>query len=603
MDEARKKRQRMLYALMGKSSYYTIREKKVAKEMMRTGEISAFTYSLNPIFLEKLYEDTHMFITFVDSRRADCYFELKSYLEKNKNKYTAFCTAGDADFVILSLADNKSHERFYDTLLDIHKLAPFDEKVEELLHSYKISKYYILSGKSIASFEDINEEDINRDVDFLSKIDLTQKNYMNPILVKRFRSENAVKDFLEELERRKILINYYIIRNFISYKIRAYVLVLYTQIGFENHILRIKDITLPIIDFFSVTPSHIYDKFYNKVDFVIVAEFDSIEQYHQWKERLYVICNEKSQNINVMTYVVEGIISEIPYGVGNYSAFQDLCTEYQLRQPDNGISLGRPIYYGAEEKNVEIYMDLRTLNEHGLILGEPKQGKTTTVMAIAKNISKTGKRVHIVDSTGGLDTKIVEFLPSNFPKEIVDIKGVLERGYITFSNLANGIYFYNPNEKNLIKIVRLILEAIPSKDTKQRLTSDIIIFEESHKIFSNKILIDAIFSKIRTAGRQGVSIWFSTQKLSDLPTKKTSKGECDLQSDLHNRIVHKTQEIDVDDVAKFLFEPLGNGIEVYDLTREIVNLRPGEAFVSLPSVKNGVRQLPPIKIKIISKKV
>jgi len=547
-------------------------------------------FTINPYALQIIQKDVNNYILFIDARINSCYLKVKEHLEKNKHKISSFSSVGDADFIVEYSSTDLVHNRFKKEIYDLLETAPKEKPGEKLVESFKITKTFILKGTN-NDYTQKNEYDLADDD--IPKISQLQSDYTKKASIGALGGERKLKKFLHDIRDKQILLGYYIIGEPIKATIKAYVLLLYSRTGYEHILLRNKSVREKVVDFHAISIDSGDDEFYKQANFLITAEFNSILEYHVWKENLYISSKENEHQINVMTFILENVISDIPVGVGNYTLFDEVARNYNIGLNDK-VFFGHPYYYEELKTQYNICINLSTLKENGFIIGEPGTGKTYTAMVLAKKFFDKQKRVHIVDCSGGISDKFNEVFPNNSLDIVknVELSKAKESGKIFPS--SHNIFFYQPEDKK--EYCDLVLDMANyitkmANPNENRVTTDILILEEAHLLFRDVEVTQAILECITISGRKGFSIWFSTQKLSHLPTT--------LLSNLRNRIVHKVDNAEKKLVYELL---LSSGEEnIYDnLEKELITLEKGQAIVSFVFPKNNLDiELSPLKIKIM----
>jgi len=558
------------------------KEKKVLKNYYNNFR-PAFT--LNPYAITFFQKNVSNYLLFIDTRINSCYLRVKEFLEKNGHKITSYCCVGDADFIVEYSATEMVHKHFKEEIFKLIIGAPRENDKEKLVESFKISKTFILKGTE-NNYSEKNEYELNTDE--IQKISQIQSDYLKKNV---FQNESQVKSFLQELRNRQILLGYYQLGDTTKATTKAYVLLLYTLPGYEHIVLKNKNIKDKIIDFHSINTDCVYDEFYKKANFLITAQFCNIDEYHNWKENLYKLSKDNENQINVMTFILENKISEIPNGIGNYALFDEIAKSYNTGV-NNKIIIGQPYYYSEIKNNYNICVHLNTLKENGFIIGEPGTGKTYTATVLSKKLFDKKKRVHIIDCTGGISGKFTEVFP-DFPKEFIKHVDTINLELQTeLLDQSNHILFYQPRKEDYCKLASKIANHIIEvlNPDEIRTTNNIIIFEEAHLLFNDENTSKVLKESITISGRKGFSIWFSTQKLSHLPAA--------LHSNLRNRIVHKVDNAEKKEVAKLLLSSDEESI-YEDLEKELISLGKGQAIISLvfPQKPND-KELSPLKIII-----
>jgi hypothetical protein len=577
----------LLLAIQHKS-YFDLsgKQKMQFNELVKEKKIKTLTFSINPNFLLKLQPNIHQYIMFIDARRADYYFKVKEYIEGKKEYVNAFFTTGDADYIVHYSTTEAIHNTIKKEILEIlNKIIQVDD-TEELIQCFRVSKQMMIKGKpSSSNIPDTDELTF----DDRSKVAHLLNNYHSEKNTKRLGSPLLLKKFLKELERKDILENYYAITT-INSKIKAVVLILYTAPGFDNIFRTDREIAKNIIDLYEVKGDNLTDPWFQRANYAIFASFNSMNEYHSWKERVYTESLQISQTINFMTYVVEDTISEIPQSIGNLREFEELIIMYNKSPKAEKILMGKPFYYDEVEENQEVSLNAEFLKDQGMFIGYMGSGKTYTAVEFAKRLTKQGINVHFIDTTNGILKKIDEdFSELKGTDSLVQIE-VNGKEDVNLFNGGGKIYIYNVKGEEYPDFVASICTKIEGYGgSPGRKTTDVIIFEEAHILFSDPKATKKIFKTIKFAGRNGCSLWFSTQKLADFPIDGTNTN---LASLLKNRVVQKIEPSEAESIAHFLSE---NDKAILYTTRESLRkLNKGEALVSL---YNDEKQLKPIRIK------
>lgn len=567
-------------------SYFDLngKEKKFIEELIREKKIKCLSYSLNPEFLNKIQPNLFNYIMFIDARRADYYFKIKQYIEERRDQFNSYLTTGDADFIISYSATKTNHHIIKKEVSQILDKIPVETQ-DALVQCFQVSKQLILKGKTCST--DYNETE---ELTFDEKIKISASlcNYYSEKVVKRFRSIKAVKDFLKKLEKNDILETYYTIGGFPE-KIKAIVLILYTDVGYEKIFKTNKEIAKNIVDLYELSGENIVDPFFKRANYAIFGEFQNMAQYHEWKEKVYNSSIQNSQLINFMTYVVEDTISEIPQTIGDLKGFEELCESY-FKSKGQRIFVGNPYYYDEVEENKSIYLNPDYLKEQGLIIGYMNSGKTYSAIELSKRYVKEGLRVHFLDCTGGLTGKIKKEFPEIMEQALFSEVSIDKDQQGDLAN-NSGLTVYNIPEAEYFSFVKKLLNKIQEKpDSTGRKTTDMVIFEEAHKLFKDKETVDKLFTTIKFVGRKGLSLWFSTQRFSDFPYDASGVN---FAKDLKNRIIHKIDESEANSIADFLCPD--DKTNTYLLVEELKKLIPGQAIVSF---YNEDTQLKPVKVSV-----
>jgi len=544
---------------------------------------------LNPYARKYILKNTDDYVLFVDARRNDCYLDIKKLLEDNREKFSSFCCAGDADFIIEYSATENVHKAFLKEIYDLVKQAPKESETENLVETFKISKVFRTKGVDNNCPE--NKPSYQVSEDDIQKLSQIQNDYTGKVSREIFNKNSELRRFLTGLKDEQIIMGYCPLGEQKITNIKSCVLLLYGNLGYENVIIRDTKIYNKIIDFYSISRVGSGDPFYEYAKYLITAEFTDISEYNEWKEYLYKKSLDSGQTVNVMAFVYEKTISEIPMGIGDYALFDRIATSYSNNDNNNTLFLGNPYFFNTMKDKYKICMYMKTLKENGLIIGEPSTGKTFTAMIIAKKLYDRGKRVHIVDCTGGISNKFSEVYKTraNFI-ENVDVSNYDKSNIF---GQENKIFFYMPDKDNYCHLTNYMLNHIIKMldNDESRITNDILLFEEAHLLFNDETTIKSILECITISGRKGFSIWFSTQKLSSFPQR--------LLSNLKNKIIHRIDDADKKNVANILL--INGGETIYnDLEHELVNLERGQAVVSFVfPVGTKDMELSPLKIKVM----
>ena len=546
---------------------------------------------LNPYARAFIQKNTSDYISFIDARINSCYLIIKDFLEKNKEKISSYCCIGDADFIIEYSATEKIHRDLIKEIYDLMQSAPRENDADKLVEGYKILKVFrtrcIDNNFTEAQSYQISEDELQ----LLAQI---QNDYTSQSAIDLFGSTNELKKFLHELKDNQILLGYCSLGEAKTQPTKSYVLLLYTKPGYENIIFRNKKLINNIVDFYSVDKDNIGDQFYGYAKYLVTAEFANINDYHEWKESLYKLSEEAKHQVNFMTFIWEQTISENPMGIGDYTLFDRVARSYNTDSGDQAF-IGYPYFFNILKNQYKININMNTLKENGLIIGEPGTGKTYTAMVFAKTIYDQKRRIHIVDCTGGISEKFSEVYPEIKDNiiENVSLSAYDNRQFIF--GQEDKIYFYQPEEEDYCKIaIKILKDIVKMKNPDEsRKTSDIIIFEEAHLLFNDDRVRTAIQECIMISGRKGFSIWFSTQKLDAFPPR--------LLSNLRNRIIHRVDAVDKQRISELL---LSNGKDTFydDFEGELVTLDKGEAIVSFVAPSTSIDiELSPLKIKVTKK--
>jgi hypothetical protein len=592
--------QRVLDSLANKHYFeLSSEDRKIANSLNQV--IESYSFIINPLTSKKIQPNVSDFIVFIDSRRADVYTQVRNYLNSRKHLFTSYCAIGDADFVIIFRGVDQVFEEFKSDMLRIHKKAPVEVSAKELINCYRVRNYHMLGGVTTNALADVEDDDLINDQDSIAEIDLLQRNYRSNIVKKNYR-DNDVKNLLNRWRRKGVIANFNIIRDFIPYKIKAYILILYATPKIVNDIRQDKIIRKNIKDLFEVAADPDFgEKFYRMVNYILVAEFDNINSYHKWKETLYDMALEVD-NINVFTFVVEARISEVPLGLGRRHEYSKLCGLYSGREQI--IEIGYPSYLEKEDTTKTIGIDSDVIPLHGLICGEKETGKSTTVVTLATAVNKLSAAVHVIDLTKDATSKLKEVSKRlGISVVTVDINNFINTTF-DINAIERNIYLYDTSSENETqKVAEKLLNSIKEIKGKERELKHMFLFEEAHTLFVNAVTLPSLlFSVIEYAGRKGVGLWFSTQKLSHL----CHDNKC-LYNYLPNIILHKMtleDEIKLGSTILSGFQKQQTFQEfegLYDLPTSIAQLNRGEAFVSFCRRHNGkTLSLPPLKVKMIS---
>ena len=564
----------------------TTSEKRLMDSFFREGRILCYSYILNPAFLKKIQPNLNNYILFIDARRADFYTDIKNYILSRKAQLNGFFTTGDSDFIISYSSTEAIHNTIKTDLMELLNLAPKEDSQDELILSFKITQPLMLKGEFCSVGYNKGEDVIT----FNDKVKIasTLCNYNSEKSIKKFTDKGKVKQFLTRLEKNDIIDGYYCITP-PSQKLKAVVLVLYTQPGYYDKVVKEKkSISKYIIDLFEIQADKINSGFYTRANFAILGEFSSMAEYHKWKEEVYELSLGNSQKINFMTFIIEDVISEIPQTFGGLREFDDLCKLYN-GSSQASIEIGHPFYYDEIEDSRMVKLKFENLKDHGMIIGYQGSGKTYTALELCKRFSFEGLKVHILDSTGGIQKKLNE----DFPELIATGKVAnltIEKGNKVILNNSKDLSLYKIDEDEYCNLVENILSDINKiDDSTGRKTTDIIIFEEALKLFNNVKTLEKIMQVIKVAGRKGFSLWFSTQNFNHFPIVNGVY----LVNDLKNRIIQKIEDTEAENIALFLCE--NDKSSLIPIREELKELTKGQALVSF--YQNNT-QLKPIKVAI-----
>lgn len=581
-----------LKKLQTASSFFTIKSKEtknIIDRLYKKKLITAFTFSINPRILQEINKNLKRYVIFIDCRKASVYARIKKYLYANGQKISSFCTTGDADFVIILTTYESDFQKFITELLSMLEFeAPLEkeEKFEDLINSYELGETEVICGRKISE----HKNDLPKlDLDFLTKLHLVLNDYRSNNVKSFFDDEKEVKKFLNLLQRKNILINYRIIRDFLPFKIRVYILLLYSEPGDVHKIIKKTELLAPVVELSSVRPIDVRDEFYRRADYLISAEFENLNSYHQWKEGIYEITNFR---INLFSFNVEAIISEIPENIGNYIGFFELCSKYS-----QGITIGHPIYLKPDPWDEKICLNFdECMGQHGLICGGKDTGKTSTMALLAVNFLKMKKSVFIMDRTEGAKNALNRMGKEFYDKFVREIYAY-ELDKVVFDRLAPKIQLLRPKDnKELQDLAAFLLGKIKDiKKEKERTVEYVYFFEEADAFFtlSDGEIAKSLFHEIQYAGRECFSIWLSVHA----PSYLSLNGK-NLANDLKNRIFHRLDTPqDAQIAAELLTTSKSKETTLYpDIVSDLTQLSKGEALLSFWSRTNN-RNLAPLKIK------
>ena len=352
------------------------KEKKEIDKFITSKNLE-LTFSLNPYLIQKYQPNILRYLLLIDARKSSFYHKIFNYIKLNINKLNACYATGDTDFVIEYSASEQSHKKIYQDISDIIANAPKGQD-DELIQCYEISKYIIIKGDTNEFSEKKNG--FNLKDDDIQKIVSLQKNYYKDSILKDLSiSKSELKKNIDELINKKIIHNFYPI-NFKQKKtIRIYSSILYTDIRIEEIIFLNSPIKEKIVDFYKVKLTEKDQYFYRDVHYIIVGEFNDLNDYHLWKELLYEKALDKQIDINIMSYPIEKIISELPITIGNFCFFEDLTSQYQ-HDEKNGIFIGNPYFQKTLYENKKVFLSKNSLKDHGFIIGTTGTGKTYTAI-------------------------------------------------------------------------------------------------------------------------------------------------------------------------------------------------------------------------------
>lgn len=585
----KEKEQKVLRNLM-RTSYFRLSssDQKTADQLYRKRFVESFTFSIDPRVLQKINRSLKRYAIFIDCRRADIYSEIKKYLHENRLMASGFCTTGDADYVITCTTYKNDFDKFKNQLLEMLKNAPLlqDENVTDLINSYELRRVDVVDGKRI---DGQVYEQPEFDLNFLTKLHLVLNDYRNKKNRICFTEDSEVKSFLDLLKRKKVLVNYRIIRDFLPIKIRVYILLLYTEPQHVEKIMREGELLKPIVELSAVTPIEISDEFYNRVNYLICAEFDNLNRYHKWKESIYKIANR----VNVFSFNVEARISELPEAIGNYIGFFELCSQYS-----KGIRIGQPIFLNPEPWKADICLNFEEcMGQHGLICGGKDTGKTSTMVLLANKFLEKEKYIFIVDKTEGSKNAFSKIGKEFYEKNIREVYWN-DAAKVDFKRLEHRIYLFRPkDDKELSSMVGFLLDKIKEvKKEKERNVDYVYFFEEADVLFTmgDGETAKSLFSELQYVGRECVSVWLSVHAPSHLVI-----GGKNLGDELKNRIFHRLDtKKEAEMASEFLTSSIKKEESLYpNIAPEITELGKGECFLSFWSTTNNLN-LAPIKVKI-----
>ncbi|MBS1593176.1 MAG: DUF853 family protein [Bacteroidetes bacterium] len=561
-------------------------DRKIIDSLIESGEIKNVTFVINPSFLEKLFPEINTYFIFIDTRRADFYEKVKEYL-KNRMEIlnSLWYLTGDMDFVISISTNDENYKAIRKDLKSLLAKAPKEKKDDDLVICYRINRLRKFKGKVLSDHNYDNQETITaEDKSFISCL---VSNYKSEKAKNLLGSQDKIKKYLDRLKDNNIIEHFYFIRGQRKNKIRVLVLFLYASPDYyESVISKDHAINKPILDFIELQMENVDDVFYKKVDFYALAEFNDISEYHLWKDKIYQQ-TEYSSAVNLMSFVIEEVGVENPQAFGDFGEFDTLCKEYA--PINNSVQIGYAVYNGVPDIDRSINLKLDSLKDQGMIIGYQGSGKTYTAFRFAAELLTHDVRVHFIDSTGGLNQKLKEDFPRLFSSGRVNVLEVTTNMQAELLK-QSGISIYNIKPENYLAYMEKLLKQLESHpESAGRKTTDVIILEEAHILFSNSKLVAEVFSLIKHIGRKGISIWFSTQNLSHFPKKENYN----LISDLKNKIIHKIDSSEVEEIAKMLYGE-DNGQDRSVIHSDLKSTKPGTAFVSFYQGN----QLKPIKIKI-----
>lgn len=575
---------------LSKTMYYDLSDsqKEMVSECFKQYKA---LFAINPYVIEFLQPKTNDYIMFVDARDSDCYDKVKQYLEANKNNVSSYCCIGDADYYVEYLGSQAAFERFKNCLAELLKDASKGTG-ESLIQAYRITEHHIIKRSKFKIPANGEYEISSDEIRTISRI---QNDYSAKAVLQLFEGKDKkkqLKKFFANLTSKQILLGYYASGEPVA-TIRACVLILYTRPNDEEYIIKNRDIMDNVIDLYSIMIDGTdYDPYYAKANLFVLAEFSSVYEYNNWKQTLYTMFSGKGIKVNVFTFVLERYISEIPKSVGNYALFNEIVCDYGEICNQKGIKVGCPIYLDSMRGNMIVCLHLDTIKENGIIVGEPKCGKTCTSVVIASNMLKQRVRVHIVDYSSGITVKKFESVHGALPKSRIVEIGDGDLNYSDPFRTSEHVFIYRPAKENVLRLAVSMLDKIEkmSDSDNVRTTRDVLIFEEAKVLLSDHRFVEKVRNTILQSGRKGYSIWFSTQKIGHIPDE--------LFSNLRNMIVHKIDSNDTAKVASLLLRKKQECI-YSNLEQELEVLQIGEALVSFVISKgNGEFEPGPVKIKV-----
>lgn len=592
-----KKRQLAVLEQLLRQSYYDLPKsaRKVADSLEDERIIRRYICHINPFLSKKLNLDLAQYYVLLDARGATPYAQIKSYLMSASVRpvVSSFCTTGDTDFVVTMFADEAGLKRFLEPIDEILQNCPETRaNKEEIKNVYKVvvsaKAPCMLCGRKVRPYE--NGSPLTN-----SELEYLQRDYRNAPQLKRLSREKA-SQYLDNLLSKNAICGCSVLTDFMAYQIRVYILLSLGSDQVET-ITDTRSIRDKIIALHTLQWIEGSDEFYRRATTMIVASFSDMPEYHRWKEELYRLLPT-----NCFSFPVEAIISEHPSTVGNYLEYEELCHQYSEEDiPEKKqVFLGHPYYLGDIQKDKRVQMDVRFAREHGLILGSPNSGKTFTITKLAERIAKLGIKVDVIDMTGGISSTLRKL---NTPKKLLQKIPRTTNLKRVFSGGRQGIIrvFEPKSRKELVRVIDALFTYIEeAQDAEDRRISRIVFIDEAHIAFDDRALKQRLFSIIEFAGRRGVGLYFSTQKLSHIPQKgEAGVNEVNLANSLGNRIIHAVYSDEVRQVADLLKAAANDGV-LYDVESELKALAPGEAFVALSRGGPGDSRLrlAPLKIKI-----
>jgi hypothetical protein len=521
-----------------------------------------------------------LFFIFIDVKNATTKIKICEYL-KSRN-LMSYNLASDMDILVTMLTASDNIQEFWD---DIRK--KFGKTIE--FHTFRAKRPICLERKKIRDIAPYIS-DIELNSFLLSKI---QMNY----------ADNDLKDLYKKLKDEKILVGHSIIYNFAKLnEVRDFALFFNINKSIEKQFLQMPEIFENIIDLCEVEYKHMpgggaekdYTSFYAGAQYLGLLEFSSPMERDTWEKMVGTIFADS----NVFFFPISSIVFPGPYGISDLE-FGKRCDDYSC---ENIIPFGTVVYDGITINEEEVGLINSSLNNNGLILGQPKTGKTTPVLLMISHLIKKGLTVHLLNLT---KDDIHKFNKKFENKTNIHNIRDLEKSSNGFSSFKKGfVHLYSLNEHKIsdLECSNIILNAIKKTPSvisngnnnikKSRILNHVIIIDEAHDIFagpSNKQIINDFSRILQKLSHYGIALYIVTQKLSHL---KINNKESLIPS-LKNRIIYRVDKEEASDASELLSE---DGVDsIYVFEKEIPSLDNYNAFVRFTKPNGEI--LLPIKIR------
>lgn len=335
---------------------------------------------------------------------------------------------------------------------------------------------------------------------------------------------------------------------------------------------------------------------YTGVRFLLFCEFEDLyTDYNEWYGRLV----QKLKQANINEFIVRSRLKRARLELSPIAALQELSTRYgELSNTKKYLNVGSAIIEGDTEPGGRIVLSRAALARHLLVLGLPRQGKSTTLRQIASESLKLGLSVILIDGKGDLVDKHLRVKSSKLKrhapivlkaKDVVADTNLLKIPGGTLA-IVSVKYYSESRYPELFNAVIDFVKAQPlvtsprKRDTRiQR----VIILDELETLTGNQF---APMNKLVTALNQAASHGSCIVPVChSYPT-----GHPGLVNRCENRILHRLPL--TEDQWKSLLPVVSTEEDFYNIDDELENLNPGNALVSFTD-ESGVR-LSPLKVQI-----